>query len=246
MKGTRIIPLDLFDTDREALAQEWLDVHLDANETVWGPGVNERTTLAQMRVAHRAPTLTRVPLAAVDDAGGVVGSADVILPVRESTDTAGVWLSVRPDRWRHGIGTQLLAHVEKLVMEHGRTRMLEHSGTPVAIGDPASAFAVANGYELVLTDLCQEVASPRLPGPSASWLPRWATRHTRSSPSGTSCPRTGSRDERTWPVGCRPTPLLASTSRRRTGTPPGCASAGNGAGRWGGAASSRWPPPGLR
>jgi len=160
MSGVRIIDLDLLDGSQESLAREWLDVHLDANEAIWGPGVNPRTTLEQMRVAHRSPTTTRVALAALEADGVMVGSADVLMPVRENTDTAGVWLSVRPARWRQGIGTLLIDHVEALVMERGRTRMLEHSGAPVADGDPASGFAVARGYECVLTDLRQEVALP--------------------------------------------------------------------------------------
>ena len=163
MTGLQIVDLGLLDAAQRDLSQEWLDVHLHANEEIWGPGVDPQITLEQLRVARRSPTLTRIALAALDDGGRIAGSADVILPVRENTDTAGVWLSVRPDRWRQGIGTQLLDHVEELAAERGRTRMFEHSGAPVPDGDPASGFAVANGYELVLTDLRQEVTLPLPP-----------------------------------------------------------------------------------
>ena len=100
-------------------------------------------------------------------AGEPVGLCSVTLPLQENMATAGIDVLVAP-RWRRkGLGRALLAHAEAAARERGRSSLdsfhelpLEavrpDSGTVPAksgagalpLDDPATAFALANGYEL--------------------------------------------------------------------------------------------------
>jgi GNAT superfamily N-acetyltransferase len=111
-----------------------------------------------------------------------VGLCSVTLPLRENTATAGIDVLVVP-RWRRrGIGHALLGHAEAVAHTRGRSsldafheipleaweggsRMLaaKSGAGHLPMDDPASAFAVAAGYELEQVERSSRLALP-VPG----------------------------------------------------------------------------------
>jgi len=96
-----------------------------------------------------------------------VGLCSVALPLRENLATAGIDVLVVPGRRRRGAGRRLLEHAEAVARARGRTslegfhevpldKMLQGSRMVTAksgagqlpADDPATAFALASGYQL--------------------------------------------------------------------------------------------------
>lgn len=108
-----------------------------------------------------------------------VGMCSVTLPQRENLATAGIGVLVVPAFRRRGIGRQLLSHAEAVAMRHNRTsldgyfeipaRAVDGGGPPLRaksgagslpLDDPATAFAVAGGYELEQVETSSRLALP--------------------------------------------------------------------------------------
>lgn len=140
-------------------SEAWLDVHHRANVATWGKGA-QRTTVAEVLEATARRPERRVAFAAFSDHGCVVGAAQVIVQLRENTDTGGIWLSVDPEHLCRGIGTALLATAEESLRSAGCRRVHEHSGAPVKEGDAATRFAFAAGYRQTLLDLRHDLVLP--------------------------------------------------------------------------------------
>lgn len=157
MTAVTIAQVELAVGDRASEA--WLDVHHRANVATWGQNA-QRTTVAEVvEVTTRRPE-RRATFAATSPNGCVVGAAQVIVQLRENTDTGGIWLSVDPEHVRRGIGTALLATAEGSLRSAGCRRVHEHSGAPVKEGDPAMRFAIASGYRQTLLDLRHDLVLP--------------------------------------------------------------------------------------
>ncbi|MDQ0768285.1 GNAT superfamily N-acetyltransferase [Pseudarthrobacter defluvii] len=112
-------------------------------------------------------------------AGEPAGLCSVTLPLRENVATAGIDVLVVP-RWRRrGVGRSLLKHAEAVAWTRGRTSLdsfhevplsaLPGEGRVVAaksgagvlpLDDPATAFAVAAGYELEQVKRSSRLAVP--------------------------------------------------------------------------------------
>ena len=87
----------------------------------------------------------------VDDEVVVLGRAD--LPLVDNLDSAELSVVVRPDRRRSGLGGAMLAHLESLARDEGRTRLDAQVAWPYAgaldgRGQAGVEFALANGYGL--------------------------------------------------------------------------------------------------
>ncbi len=125
MTAVTIAQVELAVGDRASEA--WIHVHHRANVATWGQSA-QRTTVAEMaEVTTRRPE-RRATFAATSPNGGGVGAAQVVVQLRENTDTGGIWLSVDPEQVRRGIGTALLATAEGSLRSAGCRRVHEHSG----------------------------------------------------------------------------------------------------------------------
>ena len=87
-----------------------------------------------------------------DDPVGVWG---LYLPLLDNLEVAYCENVVRPDRRREGLGTQQLAHVERLAREAGRRVVQTFEGHPAdpAAEDPTREFATRHGYRATLPAL---------------------------------------------------------------------------------------------
>ncbi|WP_279581698.1 GNAT family N-acetyltransferase [Fodinicola feengrottensis] len=115
-------------------------------------------TVEELQARGRGSKAERfVDVAAIDD-GAVVGAARLGLPLLENLRLVGLsQLAVRPDRRRAGIGTALLAEVERLATAAGRDLLeadLDEPGWP-EVPDPGRIFAGRHGFE------CAQVAVRR-------------------------------------------------------------------------------------
>jgi GNAT superfamily N-acetyltransferase len=158
---TNLVPLDPLDPRDEARFTSFVDTFAAAEEAVWG-GQGSAWTLEEIREMHRSPDSRRTALTALEG-DAVFGAAMLIEPLRENTDTAGIWLAVHPDHWRRGIGSLLLQRVEALALEHGRGRIVDHTSSPHESGDPAASFARAHGYASTQEGLRSDLALPLRP-----------------------------------------------------------------------------------
>ena len=113
----------------------------------------------------RGPVHTerRFLLAAVSDAGDVVGGARVDLPMVDNVRLCWLELSVPPTQRRRGYGTALLHAVRDLSVAHGRTSLLtgveRPSSAPRATW-PGSAFVARRGLTLRLESVRRDLRLP--------------------------------------------------------------------------------------
>jgi GNAT superfamily N-acetyltransferase len=108
-----------------------------------------------------------------------VGMCSVSLPQRENLATAGIGVLVVPAFRRCGLGRQLLRHAEAVAQENNRTSFDGYFELPAHVVDghgpllraksgagslpldePATAFAVAGGYELEQVETSSRLALP--------------------------------------------------------------------------------------
>jgi GNAT superfamily N-acetyltransferase len=115
---------------------------------------------AELRAKHRELTTSdmRVLVALVD--GAPVGEAMLDLPLRDNPHFATAALSVVPPHRRRGVGSRLLAEVERLARAAGRTTICVESTAPSGRPDPAVGFAGAHGYSAALADLRSDLDLP--------------------------------------------------------------------------------------
>jgi GNAT superfamily N-acetyltransferase len=87
-------------------------------------------------------------LVARDGAGAVRGIADIELHRRENLELAGVELRVLPAYRRRGVGTNLIAAVEQVVVAAGRTELggLDETPERADYEDAAGPFARRRGF----------------------------------------------------------------------------------------------------
>lgn len=116
-------------------------------------GDSDAWDVEELRSALDNPIKHFIDLAALDERGEVVGSAEMILQLRDNTHLVIFNLGVLPEHRRQGIGGTLLTEVERLAREHGRRTVITEtvwSGAPAAT-DTSGAFAVRHGYQDVQT-----------------------------------------------------------------------------------------------
>lgn len=161
----QIVEVDPFDPDQ---FDPWHRAYLDA-ELAAPPGVTSPWQLEEVR-AMMQDQGTRHRLlgyAGVLD-GRVVTSGFVRLPQLDNTDTAELMVHVVPDARRRGFGSAMLAHLERVAGEHGRTVLQAESSWPYAAGpdgtgEPGPSFAAVHGFTLALGDVKRVLRLP-VPG----------------------------------------------------------------------------------
>lgn len=162
MSDLEIVELDVFDDDA---FDAWHRAYETA-EQASGPGVAAPWQLEEVRAL-----MQRAGLRYWD--GGYSGSVDgrlvavgwVRLPLLDNTDRAELAVHTVPDERRRGHATTMLAHLEAVVRERGRTTMVGESSWPYAAGpsgsgQPGPEFARSAGYDLALGDVKRRLELP--------------------------------------------------------------------------------------
>lgn len=141
--------LELCDVDAhdEAGVREWFDV--------WRAGQAHRPAeLIPSWEASRVPLMTpredfTISLVGVHDSGVLVGVALLNFPMADNPTVAYADLMTHPDHRRAGIGTMLLAELERRTRAAGRGRLLGEVFVPAALEDEPTGdqlFAESQGY----------------------------------------------------------------------------------------------------
>lgn len=105
-------------------------------------------------------------LAVEDDDGRSVGAALVRIPTLDNRDVADVFIcDVHPDHRRRGVGSELVAHVERVARQEGRTTVVIGSEERAGSTNPAvAAFAESQGFEVGLRSSKRQLDLPADPG----------------------------------------------------------------------------------
>jgi GNAT superfamily N-acetyltransferase len=157
IEGLRVVEFDpLTDDD---LLHGWVDAGLESAREEFG---DRHTVYSLEEVRERSRTVSDrrfVMLAALLD-GEVVAEANLHLPLKDNLHFAAVWMSVRP-RWRRrGVGSALLAEVERQASLAGRTTVCVESDTAPGRPAAADAFAPTHGYEKALVSVRSDLDLP--------------------------------------------------------------------------------------
>lgn len=149
-----ISELDPFDEDA---LRAWYDVYRAA--LTEGRAYHSAYAFEEVRGALRSdtPGERHRPLLASAD-GEVVGVAGTWIPLLENRSMLQVEVCVRPDRWGGGVGSALLAAVEGIAREEGRTVLLAevaypYDGPADGAGTRPVEFARRHGFEFGLGDV---------------------------------------------------------------------------------------------
>jgi GNAT superfamily N-acetyltransferase len=151
------VEISQLDPSDDAALQAWYDVYRAA--LTEGREHHSAYAFEEIRAVLRTPTPSRRhrPLQArVGDE--VVGVASIWVPLLENRSTLQVELAVRPDRWGRGIGSALLAAVERVAHEEGRTVLLGEAAYPYEApadgsGTSPVEFARRRGFTFGLGDV---------------------------------------------------------------------------------------------
>lgn len=154
---------------------ETVDAYDDAGHLDWyGPqAAAERHdwpdepgwTNEELAARNRDNSAGDAVLAVARGNGGVLGSVSVWLPRLDNTDTADMWLAVRPEARRRGVGAALLEFVETEAIKRGRSKLVARTETP--LGDAQHAgerFAAHHGFERALAEERRVLQLPPEPG----------------------------------------------------------------------------------
>lgn len=160
--GLVIDPVDPFDEDG---VRSWTELmtavvahEIGDSGAMW--------TAPEMLAALQAPSKRRRELifnGLLD--GELVAAGWITLPQLDNLTGADLYLGVRPDHRRRGFGSQVLAHLERVCAEHGRTRFdglteWPFDGSPDGTGAPGVEFGKAHGYTVGLGDVQRELPLP--------------------------------------------------------------------------------------
>ena len=196
----------------------WADVFTAAGHHALGDA-HDAWTADELRGLERDTTKHRPQVAALAD-GVVVGAAGLVAPRLDNTQVAWVYLATHPRHRGMGVGSALLRWAEATARDLGRTTLLaETHWLGPADADPEEGWARRRGFTpaqtVLRSDLDLAAGAPAAVPTAGSGLPPRVPRRRDAGrrPRGPGRPRRG---------GCRPTrPSASSTSRRRSGTPPG-------------------------
>lgn len=155
MSEQQIVEVDPFDPGR---FDPWHHAYLIA-ELAAPPGVTSPWQLEEVRamMQDQGTRHRLIGYAGVVD-GRVVTSGFLRLPQLDNTDAAELMVHVVPDARRRGYGSAMLAHLEQVASEHGRSVLQAESSWPYdaghdGAGEPGPSFAAARGYALALGDV---------------------------------------------------------------------------------------------
>ena len=160
MSDLEIVPLDPF--DREAF-DAWHHAYLVAESA---GGASSPWQLEEIRALMQEPSQRHLKLgwSGVAD-GRVVTSGFFRAPLQDNPDRAEIAVHTVPDSRGRGYGAAMLAHLEDVAREHGRTILVGESAWSYADGPdggaaPGPRFAAAHGFDLALGDVKRELRLP--------------------------------------------------------------------------------------
>lgn len=140
-------PDDLARPEHEPLLRRfWEIVQADAALRPYDDSRPWETFVAGLREPRSDKRITRFLV--VRD-GEAVAVGDVCLPVIDNTHLAELGLIVHPDHRRSGVGTLLLAELERRAAAAGRTSWTGGFEAPLEAPGPGHGFAARHGYDVV-------------------------------------------------------------------------------------------------
>ena len=154
------------DPHDETLLRAWWEVGRDATA--------ERPVDAwpDWEISRRALPMPRTDgtlvLVAAFEAEAPVGTGMVFLFRTDNTHLAEVDVFVAPPQRRRGIGRAILAELERIARERGRTSLITSVYAPVGSESPGSEFAAAVGYPVASAEETKTVDLTTAP---AQWGP---------------------------------------------------------------------------
>lgn len=166
MSTVEIVPVDPHDPDA---FDAWHAAYLEA-ELAAGEGVASPWQLEEFRAIAQNPGTSRwLAMYAGRAEGRLVATGMVMTPLLDNTDRAELVVHTVPAARRRGHGTAMLAHLEAVARERGRTVLIGESSWPYAAGadgagEPGREFARQAGFDLALGDVKRVL---RLPVPDA-------------------------------------------------------------------------------
>ncbi len=120
------------------------------------------------RVLHRTSGEQEIAFAGVDESG-VVATATLGLTFKDNVGLAFVELHVRPDARRRGLGSAMLARLEREALELGREVVLVEAHYPYELdeagtGSAGAEFLLSHGYRFALGSITRTLPLPVDPG----------------------------------------------------------------------------------
>ena len=158
------VRIEQVDPRDDAAFRAWSDV-VDAVDRHTRPtdpptSLEERRAFA-LRGTEPDAEIVVLPLVALDG-DRAIGAAAVELPQRDNQHLAEVGVCVLPEARRRGVGSALLAAVERTTAEHGRTTVLGYVDEPPGLlgGSPGRVFAQRHGYAHGQTEVRRDTDLP--------------------------------------------------------------------------------------
>lgn len=157
-----IIPVDPFDEDAVVA---WVKLNTDVVRHEIGDS-GAMWTAPEMIATLQDPPKNRHELlfhGRVD--GALVATGWITLPMLDNLTSADLYVAVLPEHRRRGLGTEMLAHLEQVCAERGRTRLdaitdWPYDGPPDGAGAPGVEFGRVHGYAFGLGDVQRELQLP--------------------------------------------------------------------------------------
>jgi GNAT superfamily N-acetyltransferase len=144
--------------DEQAL-QEWAACALASARHAFGDH-HTAWTAQELRAKARIDDSSDYVLVRAVRAGVTVGSGVLQLPLRDNQHFAELEIDVHPDHRRTGVGSALLAAMEAIAEELGRTSLRAESSVRIDATDPAESFAARHGYRNAQVDLRSDLELP--------------------------------------------------------------------------------------
>ncbi len=157
-----ITAVDAFDADR---ITAWVDFNTSVVRHEIGDS-GAMWTAPEMIAAMQDPPKNRHELiyhGTVDDQ--LVATGWITLPMLDNLSSADLYVAVAPEHRRRGLGSAMLAHLEQVSAERGRTRLdaitdWPYDGAPDGAGAPGVEFGRAHGFAFGLGDVQRELPLP--------------------------------------------------------------------------------------
>jgi GNAT superfamily N-acetyltransferase len=156
----QVVQIDPLDPAQNAVFLEWHRVLDDVAAEVYGEW---RTIYSpkEVRARHRLePTVELRELAAIEN-GAVMGTLEIELPLADNRHRAELYVTVRGDRRRRGVGSRLIVAARELAAAAGRTVLGGYSEVTTD-GDPSAAYGFAShhGFTVAQTELRSDLVLP--------------------------------------------------------------------------------------
>ncbi len=161
MSDLEIRVVDPYDEDR---LRTWAEVYRLAEE--WERPFATPWAYEELRAVAQAPPVARELVSVLGEVDGrVVGVGRMGLNLKDNVGTTDLVVEVHPDSRRRGFGRRLLAHLERLAVDRGRSVAVvavdyDYAAGPGGAGQPPVEFLRAAGYAPALEEVQRSLAVP--------------------------------------------------------------------------------------